>query len=317
MDDLNLLKLARISDEEAWELVEKLRWNGKPVCPHCGNDERPYLLEKTSGWRTTKAGNPAYRRVWKCGACRKQFSALVGTIFHGTHIPLGTWLTAIHMMCAGKNGVSAHELHRQLGVTYKTAWFLCHRIREAMKRPPLVGKLAGIVEADETYIGGQPRAGQIKDRKERRMWAERKAKVVTLVERDGEARSYHVANVTGETVGTLLSDNVGPDTRLMTDGHHVYRKPGSQFPSHEWVEHRSGEYARGDVTTNTVEGFFAQFKTSLDGTYHHVSQAHLHRYLAEFDYRYSTRKMSDGERTVRAIQQAAGRRLKYQTPASE
>lgn len=297
--ELNLATLARhFSDEEAaWKLVEELRWGDKPVCPHCGNDEKSYYLEKTSGWRTTRAGNETYRRVWKCAKCRKQYTALVGTIFHGTHIPLPTWLLAIHLMCAGKNGVSAHELHRQLDVTYKTAWFMCHRIREAMKRPPLVGKLSGIVEADETFVGGKPRAGQVRNKK--------------------EARSCHVANVTGETVGNLLAENADTGSRLMTDGHNVYRGIGKTFPHPEWVDHREGEYVRGDVSTNVVEGYFAQFKTSIDGTYHHVSQAHLHRYLAEFDFRYSTRDISDGERTVRTIEKAAGRRLKYRSPKSD
>jgi hypothetical protein len=221
------------------------------------------------------------------------------------------------MMCGGKNGVSAHELHRSLEITYKTAWFMCHRIREAMKLPPLVDKLSGIVEADETFVGGKPRAGQIKSRQDAGNWKANKTAVVTLVERDGEARSFHVDRITGSTLRSVLADNVDlPNTRLMTDGRVQYRTVGRKFPSHDWVDHQSHEYARGDVTTNTVEGFFAQFKTSLDGTYHHVGRQHLQRYLNEFDYRYSTRKLTDAERTERAIRQSAGRRLRYDDPSA-
>ena len=158
---------------------------------------------------------------------------------------------AIHLMCAGKNGVSAHELHRSLDVTYKTAWFMCHRIREAMKRPPLVGKLTGVVEADETYIGGKPRAGQVKTRQEQGRWKERKESVVTLVERDGEARSFHMDRVTGDTVGKVLREQADPTaTRLMTDSAQPYVKVGREFQSHETVNHHRNEYARGDVTSN-------------------------------------------------------------------
>ncbi len=313
--NMSLKSLGRISDEEAWELLEEIRWGGKPVCPHCGNDEKSYFLKPQSGYRTTKKGNQTYRRVWKCGKCRKQYSVLVGTIFHGSHIPLSTWLMAIRMMCQGKNGVSAHELHRSLEITYKTAWFMCHRIRLAMERPPLVDKLRGIVEADETYIGGKPRASQSPE--ERADWMNRKAPVVTLVERDGEARSFHVERVTGMNLAKTLVEHIDLQTRLMTDGSTVYKQVGKNFPSHEKVDHYRDEYVRGDVTTNTVEGFFAQLQTSIDGTYHHVSKGHLPRYLAEFDYRYSTRKMNDAERMERAIRQSAGRRLSYRDPQSE
>ncbi|MEX2623955.1 MAG: IS1595 family transposase [Acidimicrobiia bacterium] len=308
--------IGQLSEEEAWELLEDIRWGGKPVCPHCGNNEKSYFLTPQSGYRTTKTGKSTYRRVWKCAKCRKQYSVLVGTVFHGSHIPLSTWLMAIRMMCGGKNGVSAHELHRSLEITYKTAWFMCHRIREAMKLPPLVGKLSGVVEADETWIGGKPRAGQVKNRKEASAFRDKKAGVATLVQRDGEARSFYLGRITGSGLHSVLNDNVDKEnTRLMTDGRHFYRTIGRQFPSHEFVDHSKGEYARGDVTSNTVEGFFGQLKSSLDGTYHHVSRQHLQRYLNEFDYRYSTRRITDAERTERTIRQSAGRRLQYRDPA--
>jgi len=313
--NLSIPAIGKLSEEEAWELLEDIRWGGRPVCPHCGNDEKSYFLKPQSGYRVTKKGTATYRRVWKCAKCRKQYSVLVGTIFHGSHIPLGTWLTAIRMMCQGKNGVSAHELHRSLEITYKTAWFMCHRIREAMKLPPLVDKLSGVVEADETWIGGKPRAGQIKNRKEAAAFRDAKAGVATLVQRDGEARSFYMGRITGSGLHSILNENVDkPNTRLMTDGRIHYRSIGRQFPSHDFVDHSQAEYVRGDVTTNTVEGFFGQLKSSLDGTYHHVSRQHLQRYLDEFDYRYSTRKITDAARTERAIRQSAGRRLRYDDP---
>jgi transposase-like protein len=317
--DMSLKSLARISEEDAWLLLEEIRWGDKPVCPHCGSDEKAYFLNPQSGYRTTSRGKTTFRRVWKCKACRKQFSVLVGTIFHGTHLELSTWLMAIRMMCQGKNGVSAHELHRSLNVSYQTAWYMCHRIREAMKRPPLVDKLRGIVEADETFIGGKPRAGQIKDRKDAARWHHtNKIGVATLVERGGEARSFQLGRVTGSDLHRVLNENVDKaNTRLMTDGRVQYRTIGREFPSHEWVDHSKDEYARGDVTSNTVEGYFGQLKSSLDGTYHHVSERHLQRYLNEFDYRYSTRKLTDAERTERTIRQSAGRRLRYRDPGSD
>jgi len=305
MEELNLSTLAKhFSDEtEAWKLMESMRWTNGPVCPHCGNTKKHYLLKP----RKTRNGNVSPRRLWKCAQCRRQFSVLIGTIFERTHVPLSKWLLAVHMMCAGKNGVSAHELHRQLGVTLKTAWFIAHRVRYAMTQEPLSSKLLGTVEADETYVGGirkgqpgRPGAGSTK------------TAVVTLVERNGEARSRVMDRVTGDNLGKYLAENVETNATLMTDEYAAYRKPGQQFAAHETVQHKSGEYVRGRAYTNTVEGFFSQLKRSIDGTHHHVSKEHLHRYLAEFDYRYSTRKMRDGQRTVLTIQKADGKRLMYQ-----
>ncbi|MCH7586001.1 MAG: IS1595 family transposase [Acidobacteria bacterium] len=297
--------------EEAYKLIESIRWPDGPICPHCGHDGKHYFLNPKGGTRKTTRGTISKRRVWKCSACRKQFSVLVGTIFHGTHIPLPKWLLAIHLISAGKNGVSAHELHRQLGITYKTAWFLAHRIRYAMARSPLAERLTGTIEADETYIGG-------KGKRRGRPGADSpKTPVVSLVQRDGEVRSTVVANVTGATLGQLLKENVDPTATLMTDEFAAYKQPGKGFAAHQTVTHKKGEYARGNVTTNRVEGYFSQLKRSIDGTHHRVSREHLHRYLSEFDYRYSTRKISDGARTVRMIRQSEGKRLKYADPRAE
>ncbi len=308
----NISQLAKhFSDEaEAWKLVERIRWPEGPICPHCGTIGKAYYLEPKDGPRKTRTGKESARRVWKCAECRKQFSVLVGTIFEDSRIPLSKWLLAIHMLCAGKNGVAALELQRTLGVTYKSAWFMAHRIRYAMARPPLVDKLQGIVEADETYIGGKTSG-------KRGRGAANKTPVVLLVERDGEARAQAMRPVTGENVGKVLREHVDPQTTLFTDSYQVYTKPGQEFAAHETVDHGKGEYSRGVVHTNTAEGYFSQLKRSIDGTHHHVSERHLDRYLAEFDYRYSTRKLKDGERTEMAIRKTAGKRLRYDEPMQE
>lgn len=309
---INLANLAaHFSDEgKAYELLERVRWRNGPVCPHCGTvDEATYLEPKGEG-RKTRQGKVSHRRVWKCRACRKQFSVTVGTIFERSHIPLPKWLLAIHMLCSAKNGMSAHELHRTLGVSYKTAWFMAHRIRFAMTRSPLAEKLVGIVEADETYVGGRRRHGQ--GRKE-------KTPVLTLINREtGEARSQVVAEVTAKTLRSALIEEIDRErTHLMTDSLPAYKKIGPTFQRHSTVDHWKKEYARGTVTTNTVEGFFGQLKRSINGTYHKVSREHLHRYLAEFDLRYTTRTTTDSQRTVMVLEKTAGKRLMYREPVGQ
>ncbi len=312
-ETLNLSTLAKhFSDEaEAWKMVERIRWpDGRPVCPHCGVIGEAYYLEPKAGPRKTRTGATTHRRVWKCGACRQQFSVLVGTIFEDSRIPLSKWLLAIHIMCSNKNGVSAHELHRTLGLAYRSAWFMAHRIRYAMARPPLVDKLRGVVEADETYIGGKAKG-------KRGRGALNKVPVLTLVERDGEARSQALKTVTGKDVRRVLREHVDTTAALMTDALAVYQEPGQDFASHDIVDHGRGEYSRGTAHVNTAEGFFSQLKRSIDGTHHHVSERHLDRYLAEFDYRYSTRKNKDGQRTEDVIRRTAGKRLRYEEPVEE
>lgn len=311
---VNLSSLAQhFSDEHAaYVLVERIRWPHGPTCPHCGVVGHAYRLAPKGGERRTRTGKVSYRSLWKCGACRKQFSVLVGTIFEGSKIPLSKWLLAVHLMCAGKNGVSAHELHRSLGITYKSAWFMAHRIRYAMERGPLASRIGGVVEIDETYIGGKEakKAGRPgKDSK--------KVPVVTLVERTGEARSEAVERVSTKNIRRMLIEHVQPAATIVTDSLPTYRSMGSGYAGHEIINHDKGEYSRTSpvsglrIHTNTVEGFFSQLNRSIDGTYHHVSARHLHRYLAEFDYRYNARKMPDGDRTAAAIIQSQGKRLMY------
>jgi len=307
--DLNLSSIAKhFSDEDAaYQFVESLRWTSGPVCPHCAVIGEATLL---AGERKTRKGNVSTRRLWQCNACRGQFSVLVGTIFEDSHIPLSKWLLGIHMMSAGKNGVSAMELHRTLDIAYRSAWHMAHRIRHAMAHESWNKPLEGTVEADETYVGGKAKG-------KRGRGAANKTPVVSLVERDGNVRSATMTNVTGANVQQRLQENVSPDATLMTDAYPVYRKPGQAFAAHEVVDHGKGEYVRGDAHTNTVEGYFSQLKRSIDGTYHAVSAQHLDRYLAGFDFRYNSRKVKDGERTVLAIQQTAGKRLQYREAVRE
>lgn len=276
----NLSTLAKqFSDEEAaHKLLEEWRWPNGPVCPHCGSENRAYFLEPKGGARATRRGKTTVRRVWKCAVCRKQFSVLVGTIFEGSHIPLSKWLLAIHMLSSDKNGTAAYELHRTLGITPRSAWFMAHRIRLAMAREPLVDMLRGTVEADETYIGGKAHG-------KRGRGAANKTPVFTLVERGGEVRSQVMHRITGENVRAVMHEHIDRSATLNTDSYAVYRKPGQDFAAHETVDHGAGEYVRGDAHVNTAEGYFSQLKRSIDGTHHHVSERHLDRYLAEFDYR--------------------------------
>jgi transposase-like protein len=308
---MNLKRLAKhfSDDEAARAYFEGLRWPKGPVCPRCGAD-KPYKLTS----RPT-AKQPVRPGVYKCRGCRKPFSVTVGTIMERSHIPLSTWLLAFHLMSSSKKGFSAHQMHREFGLDYKSAWFMAHRIREAMKRPPLSGKLKGIVEADEAYIGGRPRAYE-KGKVGRPGPTSKKTPVVSLVERSGDVRSFHMERVTADTVRPLLREHIEQSARLMTDDFNPYRGMGREFASHESVNHSANEYVRGEAHTQTVEGYFSLLKRGINGTFHHVSRKHLGRYLHEFDFRYNARKVSDGERTERAIRGAEGRRLMYREPVA-
>lgn len=287
-------------DDAAREHLESIRWSNGSACPHCGGHDRQSKLEG-------KAHRPG---LYFCGHCRKQYTVTVGTVFERSKVPLHKWLLATHLMCSSKKGISAHQLHRTLGVTYKTAWFMAHRIREAMSIEP-VGELGGggsPVEVDETYWGNNG-----KQAKGARGWAH-KMKVVSLVERNGEKRSFHVANVTAKTVAPILKKQMSKNARLMTDESRVYNQAGKAFASHEKVNHSAGEYSYGDVTTNTVESSFAILKRGLYGSYHHVSEAHLQRYVNEFDFRWNTRAklgFTDANRATVALKNIGGKRLTY------
>ena len=288
--------------DKAREYLESLHWPDGPVCPHCGEDER--ITRLTS--KTARAG------LVMCNACRKQFTVTVGTIMEDSKIPLNKWLMAYRLLNGGKKGFSAHELHRALGITYKSAWFLAHRIRETMDSgsSPLGGP-GKIVEADETFVGGK-----YKNRAYRET-APKKA-VVTLVERHGRARSFHVAKVTGKQVRSLLFRNVTRDSVLSTDEGAAFKMAGLDYKLHLTVNHSARQFTRLDRVShsNTAENFFSVFKRGIIGTYHHLSEAHLHRYCREFDFRYNTRTMTDAERTAEAIKGARGKRLMYRPAAS-
>ena len=286
--------------DKAREYLEALRWPEGVVCPHCGVVGGHYLLQGKS----TRPG------LYKCAACSDQFTVTVGTVFERSKIALNVWLQAVHMMCASKKGVSAKQLERMLGVTYKTAWFMSHRIREAMTTSPtgLLGGGSGVVEADETYWG--------KKNKQHRgaRGGDHKMKIVSLVERNGEKRSFHVANVTAETARAVLTSQVSSKAHLMTDEARIYTKVGRDFAQHSTVNHGAKEYARGSVTTNTVESSFAILKRGLNGTFHSVSEQHLQRYCSEFDFRWNTRMsqgFSDIMRTNVALSGIGGKRLMY------
>ncbi len=291
MEKLNISVLSKkFSDESAaYELLEEMRWPSGPECPHCGSVDNAYFL---SSARRTSTGKVSNRRLWKCAECRKQFSVLVGTIFERSQVPLSKWLMALYMMASSKNGVAAFELHRTLGVTNKTAWFMLHRIREAMKRGELSETMTGTIVADETWIGGKPSnrhasasSTPVRVDKVTGNMNTDKTPVLSLINTTtGEARSAVVPNVTGAVLRKVIAQQVDmAASTLHTDSGAWYPQIGQEFAAHESVNHNAGEYVRGTVTTNHAEGYFSQLKRSLDGTHHHVSVEHLPRYLAEFD----------------------------------
>lgn len=315
--------IPRLADElrteaDAYRFLEDLRWDGQPVCPHCGSVRKPYFLTPRDGSsRKTRTGSRSQRRVWKCGDCRRQFSALTGTIFHGSKIPVRTWIFVVFEMASSKNGVSAREIERKYDLTAKSAWFCLHRIREAMKREPLAGLLSGRVVADETWYGGRPSNRHGHKRGKGGQGQTDKTPIMALVSHEtGEVRSTAIPNVSGDSLRAVLSEHVeAAKTHLHTDEAAAYPPIVADFASHSAVNHQTGEYVRDGVSTNVAESYFSQLKRSVDGTHHHVSRDHLPRYLAEFDYRFSTRHLSDTERMKQLGRQAGNRRLTYRPTA--
>jgi len=292
--------MAKLTVDEARECLEKLRWPSGPACPHCGG-MNPYRIK---GKPDSK--RPARKGVYKCKECRKQFTVTVGTIFEDSHIPLNKWLMAVSLMCSSKKGISAHQLHRMLGLTYKSAWFMAHRIRCAMEQPPLAEKLTGIVEVDETYIGGRRRGPGGRG-------ALNKTPVVALVQRNGIVKSQPIKRVTAKNLKQFINENVDNTAMIVSDDYKSYKWAGKEY-LHKIVRHSFGEYVRGNVHTNTIEGFFGLLKRGLNGIYQHVSPKHLHRYLTEFDFRYNMRHIKDEARTCKAFAGIEGKRLLYREP---
>jgi transposase-like protein len=299
------LNLPQLQDEAAArKALEAIRWPDGPVCSHCGSIGRAYTNKSVPG---------RYRCAEK--ECRKDFTVTTGTVMERSHIPLHKWLQAYYLLCSSKKGMSSKQVERTLGVTYKTAWFLTHRIREAMREgglvptPPMGGK-GKIVEVDETFIGrleGQPK-------KRRSGTTTYKNTVLALVERGGPVRTFHVAGTTVGELVPIIRANVSHETRLMTDEGKWYSGVGAHFVSHETINHSRKEYVRGDISTNTVEGYFGIFKRGMRGVYQHCKEKHLHRYLAEFEFRYNHRValgVNDMDRTFSAIKGSGGKRLTY------
>jgi transposase-like protein len=312
---MNLNDIAKhfSTEDDARQFLEAQRWPSGTVCPHCGVEGESYRLRpKKEGKTHVRAG------VWKCGGCRKQFTVRVGTIFEDSHIPLHKWLMAIHLLCASKKGMSAHQLHRMLGVSYKSAWFMAHRIRYAMTQEPLSSKLAGVIEMDETYIGGKQKFGPHSVKagerpKDRPHPFAGKETVVSVLQRGGRVQSHHLrGRVTAENLRTIIDGMVDEKAHLITDTSTVLASAGS-VRRHDRVNHTIGEYARYKngvcISTNSVEGYFSNLKRGINGVYHHVGKRHLHRYLSEFDFRYNSRKMKDGERSLLALKGVNGKRL--------
>jgi transposase-like protein len=313
-------------DEAARAHLEALLWPDGPVCPHCGVIDEATLLKGKS----TRPG------VYNCRACDKPFTVTVGTIYERSHIPLHKWVYATHLMTASKKGISAAQLHRMLGFgSYRTAWFMAHRIREAMKGSSGKGPLGGegkVLEADETYFhkienpsdlraDGKPfRTGTTKQgRKYKKYGPANKRAVVVLCERGGKARTFHVAEANRETLEKILNANASLDSSLHTDESHLYKRFGARFKMHESVNHSQDEYVRGDVTSNSAEGFFNVFKRGMTGVYQHCGESYLHRYLIEFEFRHNTRTklgVNDKERAALAIKGAQGKRLTMRLPSA-
>ena len=304
------------NEDAARAHFEAIRWPNGPYCPHCGNADEEEIVKLTS--KAHRSG------LYQCRECREQFTVTVGSVMERSHIPLYKWALGFYLMASSKKGVSAHQLMRTLGIgSYRTAWFMAHRIREAMiEEAGDTGPMGGngkIVEADETYHGKRetprkrnkysppPTRGGKQGGAEKRI-------IVGLVERGGRARTFHVQQATAETVRAILVKNVSRKSVLHTDESNIYTQTGKEFAGHATVIHSKNEYVRGDVHTNTIDSIWSVFKRGMKGVYQHCGEAHLHRYLAEFDFRYNRRaalKISDTERAIDAIKGAAGRRLMY------
>ncbi|HEV2352114.1 MAG TPA: IS1595 family transposase [Terriglobia bacterium] len=308
---MNLIELAKnfSTEEAAIAYLEEKLWPKGPVCPHCGVIGEAFKMQSKAG---TKAANKMRPGLWKCSGCRKSFRVTMGTIFEDSHIPLHKWMMAIHLMSASKKGISAHQMHRMLGLGYRAAWFMAHRIRHAMDEK-MTSKLSGTVEEDESWVGPRKEKGVMGTPN---VFRSKKTPVVALVERNGRVRSMPVEHVTSKALKPLFKKYVSEHAVINTDENKVYSFVVDKYAGHDVVNHQKEEYSRRTVlgrlaTTNTVEGFFSLIKRGVYGTFHHISRQHLHRYLNEFDFRYNARDTTDGERAELAIKSVVAKRLMY------
>lgn len=317
-DDLDIPTIGKMSETEARMMLERIRWpDGQPVCPHCGTVGEATAMESS---RSAKV--KLREGVYNCRACRAPFTATVGTIFEGSHVPLSKWMLGFFIFASAKKSISALQLQRQLGIgSYRTAWHMAHRIRAAMANGGPQPPFSGDVEADETYVGGRPRNRLSAKTTEQRQaihkaWRKKRTPVAVLVERDGRARARVIRDIDGKKLRAFVMENVDvANSRLLTDELKAYRTIGKAFAhGHGHVNHSEGEYARGDVHSNTAESFHSLFKRAYHGSWHHVSREHMTRYLAEQCFRWSHKTASDTDRTVLAIEQATGVRLYYKKP---
>ena len=291
---------AACADERlAVEFMEQQRWSGKPFCPRCG-DFAVYQM------KDSKTGERQANFRWRCQSCKEQFTVRIGTVFEDSRAPLRHWCFVFWRAATSKKGVSALEIHRQTGLSYKTCLFMLHRVRTAMDESD-IEPLNGIVEVDEVFIGGAPR----RIHGSRQTIKRQKAIVVGMRERNGRVRPRIVADVSAKTLKSVINENVLPGSRIMTDDWSGYRGLKREGWNHESVKHSMYEYVRGDVHTNSIEGFFGMLKRGLNGIYHSVSKKHLHRYLSEFEFRHNNNELTDGERVIAAIKAAQGKRLTY------
>jgi len=306
-DEITLDKISQYfnTDETAREYLESLLWPNGTVCPHCKNNDAKKIWKiQPNSKKKIRAG------LYRCAKCDKEFTCTVGTIFEDSHIPLRKWLVAFYLNSASKKGISSLQLQRVLGLgSYRTALFMQHRIRHALRETSFNEKLSGTVECDETYVGGKTRG-------QGRRYMGNKVPVVSLVERDGRVRSQVMKHVTGKNLKEVLKANVEQSATIMTDDFFAYRGAAKDFAKHEAVKHSAREYVRGLAHTNGVEGFFSLLKRGVMGTFHHISEQHLPLYLAEFDHRHNFRDVTDGERTVEALKMTEGKRLMYRQPAN-
>lgn len=299
-------------EQSAYDVVEAVLWPKGPVCPHCGEEKRNSRMEGAS----TRIG------TYKCYACRKKFTVKIGTIFEDSHIPMRFWLQAIFLMSSSKKGISSNQLHRTFGISLRSAWFMSHRLREAMRsgslKPPMGGG-GGVVEVDETIYGRNSFHPRGRARGKKQFNSIGKNVILSLVERGGEVRSFHVEASSISQVIPVVEENIAKEAAVMTDGAQIYQNRLGKFASHDFVDHSDKEYVRHEdgkpvIHTNTVEGYFSVFKRGMRGTYQHCKEKHLHRYLAEFDFRYNNRKalgIEDRERATKLLEGAKGKRLTY------